>query len=123
MSQTTGRRVLLIDDDAMDRAVLTEALQLQGYDVTGAADGRKGLDLFKPGSYDVVVTDLGMPELSGWEVIEGVRQVDGEVPVIVITGVATDEDVRRALRTGVTLLHKPTSIAELVSSIEALARR
>ena len=122
MNQTPRRHVLLIDDDAMVRDVLAEALRHEGYHVTAAADGHEALNRFANGRYDVVVTDLAMPEMSGWDVVERVRQADQEVPVIVISGVATEEDVERARRIGVALLQKPTSIPHLRAAIDALPR-
>jgi CheY-like chemotaxis protein len=123
MSEMPGRRVLLVDDDPMVRAVLVETLQVHGYHVTAAGDGQEALNLFAPSRYDVVVTDLSMPQMSGWELIERLRQADREVPVIVISGVATGEDDERAQQTGVALLHKPTSLHHLREAIEALPRR
>jgi CheY-like chemotaxis protein len=123
MSQTPWRRVLLVDDDPMVREVLAEALEFEGYHVTAAVDGHEALGLFAQGRYDVVVTDLSMPELSGWAVIERLREADREVPVIVISGVATGEDIERAEQIRVALLHKPTSIHHLRAAIESLPRR
>jgi CheY-like chemotaxis protein len=118
-----GRRVLLVDDDRMVRGMLAESLQHHGYHVTAAGDGHEALGLFEPSRYDVVVTDLLMPEMSGWELIERLRQADPDIPVIVISGVATGEDDKRAQETGVALLHKPTSLHHLREAIEALPRR
>lgn len=121
MSETPGRRVLLIDDDASVREVLSDALQFLGHEVSVAADGRAGLDLFARERYDVVVTDLSMPELSGWDVIERVREADPAIPLVIITGAATDEDIERARQARIPVLRKPVRLEDLGSVVSKAA--
>ena len=80
-------RILLIDDDPPVRAVLRAMLASEGHTVVEAADGVDGLARVERGeSFDLVLTDLGMPGLNGWQVVRGVRLLRPELPVVLITG-------------------------------------
>src|ERR1043166_3169368 len=83
-------RILVIDDDRYVRTLLCDLLEAWGYAPDGAADGREGLNRFEPGRYDVVMTDLGMPGLTGLDVVAGVRDRDTEVSVIMFTAFTGD---------------------------------
>jgi two-component system chemotaxis response regulator CheY len=73
-------RALVIDDDASVRQVLRFLLAAFGYESQPAAAGASGLAQFVKGGWDVVLTDLEMPEMSGWQVIEAIRQRDPPCP-------------------------------------------
>src|SRR5262245_46307487 len=75
-------RVLVIDDDASVRQVLRFLLAAFGYESQPAADGPSGLAVFLKGGWDLVLTDLEMPEMTGWQVIEAVRQHDATMPIV-----------------------------------------
>jgi signal transduction histidine kinase len=80
-------RILLIDDDPPVRAVLRAMLASEGHTVVEAADGVDGLARVERGdSFDLVLTDLGMPGVNGWQVVRGVRLLRPELPVVLITG-------------------------------------
>jgi len=79
-------RILVIEDDRHVRTLLCDALETWGYAAESAPNGREGLALFDPGAYDLVLTDLSMPEVSGLDVVAGVRDRDRSVAVIVFTG-------------------------------------
>jgi len=111
-------RILVIDDDRYVRMLLCDLLEAWGYEPDGAADGREGLARFNAGRYDVVMTDLGMPGLSGLDVVAGVRDRDTEVSVIMFTAFAGDleSDGRRL---GFTILRKPLDIEALRRAVRA----
>ncbi len=68
------------------RTILADILTAQGHSVRMAASGKEGLDLFRDERYDLVLTDLGMPEMSGWQVARAVKELSPETPVILVTG-------------------------------------
>lgn len=105
-------RILVIDDERNVRAFVCELLKSLGYEADEAEDGGTGLALLGRQRYDLVITDLRMPHMSGWEVVARVRQHAPEMPVIMISGFATDDDVTRAQRIGIIVLHKPFSLAD-----------
>ena len=97
-------RVLVIEDEEHIREMLVELLVPAGYTVETAADGLEGLARFQSGSYDVVITDLSMPERSGLEVASAVKQMAPGTPVILITGWGDLLDPARIQESGVDLM-------------------
>jgi DNA-binding response OmpR family regulator len=105
-------RILVIEDDRHVRSLLCDVLGTWGYQVDAAAGGREGLARFDPGHHDVVLTDFAMPEVSGVEVVAGVRDRDERVPVIMLTGSLRDLAID-GRRLGFRVLHKPLDIDSL----------
>jgi CheY-like chemotaxis protein len=112
-----GRRALLIDDNKAVRSALHEIVNALGYDTDTAASGHEGLALFETNHYDVVLTDLLMPGMTGFEVLEAVRLRNPKIPVILVTGSAVYADDRRVARPGVALVRKPVDVAFLQSAL------
>lgn len=79
-------RVLVIEDDTGVREALARGLTRAGHEILPAADGRRGLAEFERAPFDVVVTDINMPEMDGIEVITALRRLGSSVPVIAISG-------------------------------------
>ncbi|MFH1688098.1 MAG: sigma-54 dependent transcriptional regulator [bacterium] len=92
--------ILVVDDKDSMRNMLTETLLEEGHQVDAAESGRKALDLINNKSYDLVVTDLKMPDVSGLEVLDGVKEIDSETSVIVMTAYGTIEDAVMAMKKG-----------------------
>ena len=93
-------RILLIDDDTSLRRVLEYNLQEEGYEVDTAADGESGLALFDRREPDLVITDLKMPGISGFQVLAGIRERSPEALVIVITAFGDVETAVKAMKSG-----------------------
>jgi GAF domain-containing protein/anti-sigma regulatory factor (Ser/Thr protein kinase) len=115
--------VLVIDDEATVRDLVAEALMAQGHRVTVASGGRDGLARFDAGRYDVVLTDLGMPDLDGLGVARAIKSASRDTPVLLLTGWAEELDPSAAsLVDGI--LRKPFDIGDLAAAVDtALARR
>jgi CheY-like chemotaxis protein len=104
-------RILLIDDEPAVRDVLADVLAAQGHTVSALPDGRAGLARLRDEPFDLVVTDLGMPELSGWEVVRLARLERGGIPVVLVTGWADHIDQEEARAHGVNgVLTKPFEV-------------
>jgi DNA-binding response OmpR family regulator len=117
------RRVLVVDDDDDIRLLLHELLSGAGYLVETAQDGRAALRVFHEKPTDVVVLDLSMPELDGFETLERLRDVS-DVPVILLTARSSEIDKVRGFRAGADdYVVKPFGRQELLARIEALLRR
>ena len=115
--------VLVVDDDADIRGLLRELLERQGYQVTEAANGRDGLRALYASPPDVVLLDISMPELDGWETLERIRDVS-EVPVAMLTARAAELEKVRGLKGGADdYITKPFGRQELLARIEAMLRR
>jgi CheY-like chemotaxis protein len=78
--------ILVIDDEAPVRELVADVLTSKGYTVAVAVGGREGLARFAAGRYDVVLTDLGMPDMTGWEVTKAIKASHPSIPVLLITG-------------------------------------
>ena len=94
--------VLVVDDDPVNRAMLTRFLEQDGYRVDTAADGRQALERLQSEPFDVVLLDVLMPEMTGDEVLAQMQQDDAlrHVPVIMITGLDDIESAVRCIETG-----------------------
>lgn len=109
----TGR-FLIVDDEDPIRDLLAEMLVEQGHEVHTASGGREGLEIFKARMPDLVITDLGMPEVSGWDVATGVKALSPNASVILMTGWGITLDKDRARERGVdVILSKPFQISEI----------
>jgi signal transduction histidine kinase/CheY-like chemotaxis protein len=86
LAEAKRTRVLVVDDEAHVRELLRDILETEGCQAIMADDGQKALALFDAGKFDAVFTDIGMPEMSGWELAHAIRQRDTSVPLAVITG-------------------------------------
>ncbi len=116
-------RVLVIDDEPDIRALLRLSLEAEGYDVGEAPDGRVAVQQFPEESPDIVVLDVTLPELDGWQTLERLRDIS-DVPIMMLTARAGEMDRVRGLRSGADdYLVKPFSRRELLARIEALLRR
>jgi signal transduction histidine kinase/CheY-like chemotaxis protein len=121
-SREQAARVLLVDDDPRLVAVLADMLRSEGHPVTTATDGEQALGLFDPARHDVVITDLGMPGVNGWELAGRVKERSPSTPVFILTGwgesVVTDESSQFVDR----VIAKPVSVESLLDQLAELTR-
>lgn len=111
-------RILIIEDEQALRGILRSMLEEMGHQVEEASGGREGIERFQEGEFDLVITDLGMPGMTGWEVAEAVRRTAPEVPIIMITGWGMDLPKEVYERRGVTcLLSKPFDAKRLQKAL------
>jgi DNA-binding response OmpR family regulator len=123
MASAPLRRVLVVDDDDDIRLLLEELLRGAGYTVDTAEDGRAALRVFHANPCDLVILDLSMPELDGFETLERLRDLS-DVPVILLTARSGEIDKVRGFRAGADdYVVKPFGRQELLARIEALLRR
>jgi PAS domain S-box-containing protein len=118
-----GARVLVVEDEEDVRTLLSDILSLDGHEVTVAADGKEGMGLFRRGGFDFVFTDLGMPDLSGWEVARAVRGIDPDVPVAMITGWGIQPNKEELEESGVDLIaNKPFKVDQILELVRGALR-
>lgn len=118
------KRVLFIDDDRAGREVVLFNLRKAGYEVTTASNGWEGLSLFAPGKFELLITDVKMPGISGIEVLRRVRATDPDIPVLVITAFGDMETAVEAMREGACyFLGKPFDRERLLLAIEEIFGR
>ena len=123
-----GLRIVVIDDEADARQLVQQLLADRGAEVHAAASAGEGLVLVAALRPDLVLSDIGMPELDGYDLIERLRELDavrgGATPAIALTAFARDEDRERTLAAGYQLhLAKPVEPQELLAAVARLAGR
>jgi CheY-like chemotaxis protein len=122
-SSAKDPKILLVDDNAVVRDMLVDLVGSLGYVADAASGGAEALALFDRDRYDIVLTDLLMPGMSGWEVLAAIRQRDPRMPVVIITGTPAVGDPR-ASQPGVAVLKKPVDVKALDNTIkEKLSQR
>jgi DNA-binding response OmpR family regulator len=117
------QRILLIDDSETERAILTSRLEQHGYLVSTASDGAEGMRKIYDLKPDLILLDVVMPGLDGWQALERIREVS-DIPVIMLTARDSELERVRGLRGGADdYVAKPFSGPELVARVEAVLRR
>ena len=115
------KKILVVDDDELVLLALEELLRPKGYIVETVDSGQKALDLAKKESFDLVILDIVMPEVSGYEVCKKLRMLEGgeDIPIIMLTAKNSDEDREKGIEAGANLfLSKPISPEKLVELVE-----
>src|SRR5688500_954045 len=117
-------RILVIDDDAAVRESVERMLRGAGHTVQGAATGEQGLDLARGGAFDVILSDMRMPGISGLEVLRTLRDVRVDSTFIIMTGFGTLDAAVEAMQLGaVDFVQKPFFRDELLMRVRAAAER
>ncbi|MHB0886373.1 MAG: GAF domain-containing protein, partial [Bacillota bacterium] len=116
-------KVLIIDDDQLVLEVLASLVAIGGHRVVTANRGREGVRMLSEENFDVVITDLGMPEMSGWDVAREVRERAPETGIVLLTGWGTSIDEDEA-KTGLVdlILAKPVRVNDLLAGITRVKR-
>ena len=119
-----GFRILVIEDETAIREGLTDVLVFHGYRAESAATGPEGLKKAQTGHFDLILLDIMLPGMDGYEICARIRAEDRELPIIMLTARDTDDEVIQGLRLGADdYVAKPFSIQQLVLRIEAVLRR
>ncbi len=116
--------ILVVEDEAAIREGLIDVLVYHGYVVDSAATGTDGLRKALSGKHDLVLLDIMLPGVDGYEICNQIRETDRRQPVIMLTAKTSDDDIVRGLKLGADdYVSKPFSIQQLVLRIEAVLRR
>lgn len=117
-------KVLLVEDDSTLSYIIEDALQREGFEVSTAQNGEVGLRLFEEIYPDIVVADVMMPKMDGFEMVKFIRMKSPHTPVLFLTARTALDDVVHGFEIGGNdYIRKPFQIAELVVRIKALLRR
>lgn len=121
--ELAGKKILLVDDDPVLLRLASMVLSEAGGVVDSAGSGQDGLRRFYAGRPDLVILDVQMPGMDGWEVLRQIRLL-AETPVLMLTGQVADDDVVRGLELGADdYVAKPCSMRVLVARVQAALRR
>ena len=117
-------KILLVEDEATLAVIVRDTLKLQGFEVITADNGEQGLQMFFRERPDVVVADVMMPNMDGFEMVRRIRNKDVSTPVLFLTALSETEDVVRGFEAGANdYLRKPFGMLELIVRIKALVSR
>lgn len=120
----TGKRILVIEDDAFMRAMLCEQLPaLEGYTCHGVASGAEGIEAAGEAHFDLVLLDVGLPDVTGFEVCTRLRSEGHNMPIVMLTAADKEEDTIRGLDAGATdYVTKPFKLGILLARLRAHIR-
>ena len=117
-------KILVVDDEPGLRDMLCDALSIAGYETVAAADGYLAYRLLKDTKVDLIITDVNMPNMDGYEFLERIRSQGNETPAIVLTARGDRTDVSRGLKLGADdYVTKPFGLEELTLRVAAILRR
>ena len=115
--RNTRQRVLVVDDEASIRDLLSKTLALAEYDVDTAPDGTTALDRMRAFSYDLLIADLRMPGMDGLTLIRQAKRIKADLPVLIITGFSTESSAIEAVNLGVAgYLTKPFRVPQVLAA-------
>ena len=117
-------RVLVVEDEEAIREGLIDVLVFHGYEVDSAAEGPEGLEKALTGRFDLILLDIMLPGMDGYEICDRIRATDPHQPIIMLTAKTSDDEIVQGLKLGADdYVSKPFSIQQLVLRIEAVLRR
>jgi DNA-binding response OmpR family regulator len=117
-------RVLIIEDDKAVRATLLHGLKSEGYEVASCETGEEGIASARSGSFDILVLDIGLPDMTGLEVAATLRGEGDPTPILFLTARGSEEEIVEGLEIGADgYMTKPFSMGELRARIRAIGRR
>ena len=119
-------KILLVEDNEMNRDMLSRRLEKRGYALAIAADGAIGIELAKTGAPDLILMDMSLPVIDGWEATKLLKAdpATKAIPIIALTAHAMDSDRVKALEAGCDDFDtKPVELARLLAKIEALLKK
>jgi len=119
--ENISQNILVVDDEPSFRNIMKRVLVKDGHNVTLAKDGFEGLRLLKNKSFDIVLTDIDMPNMDGWEFLRNIKKLYPELPAAVITGLSSQETISpEDTSFARKILQKPISIVEIRKLLEEI---
>jgi signal transduction histidine kinase len=122
ISPEQAARVLLVDDDPRLVTVLSDMMRGEGHAVTTATNGEEALAIFDPKGHDVVITDLGMPKMNGWEVAERIKARSPDTAVFILTGWGEGVAAHESMQFVDRVIAKPVSADALLDQLAEIRR-
>ena len=123
-AKTSTARILVVDDEDVLPEMLGDALRLSGFEVLEAADGSKALTILQGGKVDLIISDVNMPGMDGYEMLSHLRAQGDQTPAIMLTARRERADVTKGLKLGADdYVTKPFGLEELILRVNAVLRR
>lgn len=116
------KKILVIDDDSLVRHAYALTLENLGYEVKAVTSGQKSIDEIQRGSYDLVFLDLNMPGMNGIDTVRAIREIDGDIPVYIVSGFhnAYTEELNKLTEDGISyeLASKPLNLKQIKEIVD-----
>jgi len=127
-SPTTALRILLVEDNRINQKIATRLLEAEGHRVVGAENGKQGVERYREGGFDLVLMDVQMPEMDGFEATRAIRELERDtgrhLPILAMTAHAMKGDREKCLAAGMDgYVSKPVVVADLRQAIQEAASR
>ncbi len=117
-------KILIAEDDRELRQLFQHVLIKNGYSVKGVSNGKEALDAIEQDYYDIIISDIMMPEMDGYEMVHSLREANDHTPVMMITAKDAFDDMRKGFLSGTDdYMVKPINVNEMVLRVGALLRR
>ena len=116
-------RILVVEDESRVADLLKIGLEENGYQVLVAYDGEMGLRLFQADSFDLVISDIILPKLNGFELCREIRKADDRIPILMLTALGTADDKLEGFDVGADYMVKPFDFRELLARVRVLLKR
>lgn len=117
-------RILLVEDEETLSMIISDTLTEEGFDVTVSNNGKEGLSHFRRTGADLVIADVMMPLMDGFEMAKNIREIDPDVPIVFLTARTSISDMEKGFNTGGDdYIRKPFKMRELIIRIQALLKR
>ena len=121
-----AKKILVVEDDKFLRELISQKLLQEGYDIEGAADGEKGLEAIKKEKPDLVLLDLSLPGVDGFEVLARMKEDSdiAQIPVIILSNLGQKDDIEKGFKMGAVdyLIKAHFTPAEIVEKIRAVLK-
>jgi DNA-binding response OmpR family regulator len=115
------KRILVVEDDEEMRSLLKDFIEAEGFEIDSVSNGSEAFRILVRELFDLVITDIRMPGLTGLDILPGIKKLQPEAPIIVITAFGSEEVHRRAIERGATAyLEKPLHFHELKTMIHEI---
>jgi len=116
--------ILIVEDDINIASGLVQLMQLEGYQASAVHNGQQGLDAYKKGQFDLLIVDIMMPVMDGYELCKSIRKIDQDTPIIFLSAKSDEIDKVVGLELGADdFISKPFGAREVIARIHAIMRR
>lgn len=120
------KKILFVEDETSLQVAIGESLKKVGYSINVAGDGEQALDFIKNNDYDLIILDIILPKIDGFEVLKEIKQMPNkkEIPVLILTNLETSKDVQKALELGATnyLVKANYSLEQMLEKIREMLK-
>ncbi len=115
------KKILVIDDEEDIRDIICEFCELNGYECVKASNGKEAIEIFNKEKFDIVFSDIKMPDIDGYEFVKKIKEVNKKIPIVIISGFIDDRTKNKFNEIGIDFyLEKPFKLSDIDNLIQKL---